>query len=85
MPPIETRRRFLGRRSVRARIAIACAGLFFVTGSAFVAATYTLADHIFAAGSVARQATANQTGHRAKPRTKQSSPRSARKRSSAHR
>ena len=62
MPPIETRRRFLGRRSVRARIAIACAGLFLVTGSAFVAVTYTLADQSFAAGSVARQATANQTG-----------------------
>jgi signal transduction histidine kinase len=46
---------------VRARIAIACAGLFFVTGSAFVAVTYTLADHSFAAGAVARDAVANQT------------------------
>jgi signal transduction histidine kinase len=35
----------LGRRSVRARIALACAGLFLVTGGAFVAATYTLVDH----------------------------------------
>jgi signal transduction histidine kinase len=30
---------------VRARIALACAGLFLVTGGAFVAATYTLVDH----------------------------------------
>jgi signal transduction histidine kinase len=44
MPPIEARRRFFGRRTVRARIAIACAGLFLVTGSAFVAATYALVD-----------------------------------------
>jgi signal transduction histidine kinase len=61
MQPIESRRRFLGRRSVRARIALACAGLFLVTGSAFVAVTYTLADHSFAAGAVARQAAASQT------------------------
>jgi signal transduction histidine kinase len=61
MPPIESRRRFLGRRSVRARIAIACAGLFLVTGAAFVAVTYTLADQSFAAGSVARDAAASQT------------------------
>lgn len=39
------RRKILGRRSVRARIAFACAGLFLVTSSAFVAATYTLVDH----------------------------------------
>jgi signal transduction histidine kinase len=44
MLPTEGRRRFFGRRSVRARIALACAGLFFVTGSAFVAATYALVD-----------------------------------------
>jgi signal transduction histidine kinase len=41
----ELRRKILGRRSVRARIALACAGLFLVTGGAFVAATYTLVDH----------------------------------------
>jgi signal transduction histidine kinase len=41
----ELRRKVLGRRSVRARIALACAGLFLVTGGAFVAATYTLVDH----------------------------------------
>ncbi len=41
----ELRRKLLGRRSVRARIALACAGLFLVTGGAFVAATYTLVDH----------------------------------------
>ena len=34
-----------GRRSVRARIALACTGLFLVTGAAFVAATYTVVDH----------------------------------------
>jgi signal transduction histidine kinase len=39
------RRKILGRRSVRARIALACAGLFLVTGGAFVAATYALVDH----------------------------------------
>jgi signal transduction histidine kinase len=39
------RRKILGRRSVRARIALGCAGLFLVTGAAFVAATYTLVDH----------------------------------------
>lgn len=61
MPPNNSRRRFLSRRSVRARIALACAGLFLVTGSAFVAVTYTLADRSFAAGAVARQAAANQT------------------------
>jgi signal transduction histidine kinase len=61
MPPIKTRRRLLGRRSVRARIAIACAGLFLVTGAAFVAVTYTLADQSLAAGSVAREAAASPT------------------------
>ena len=49
MPPNELRRKILGRRSVRARIALACAGLFLVTGGAFVAATYTLVDHSLAA------------------------------------
>jgi signal transduction histidine kinase len=67
MRPIESRRRFLARRSVRARIALACAGLFLVTGSAFVAATYTLADRSFAASSVARQAAANQTATKGTP------------------
>ncbi len=41
----ELRRKILGRRSVRARIGLACAGLFLVTGGAFVAATYVLVDH----------------------------------------
>ena len=45
MPPSELRRKIFGRRSVRARIALACAGLFLVTGGAFVVATYTLVDH----------------------------------------
>jgi signal transduction histidine kinase len=35
----------LGRRSVRARIALACAALFLVTGAVLVAATYALVDH----------------------------------------
>ena len=48
MPQSELRRKILGRRSVRARIALACAGLFLVTGGAFVAATYTLVDHSLA-------------------------------------
>ena len=45
MSPSDLRRKILGRRSVRARIALACAGLFLVTGAAFVAATYALVDH----------------------------------------
>jgi signal transduction histidine kinase len=56
MQRIGFRRSFLGRRSVRARIALACAGLFFITGSVFVGASYALADHSFAAGSAARRA-----------------------------
>ena len=44
MPRTSARRSFFGRRSVRARIALACAGLFLVTGSAFVAATFALVD-----------------------------------------
>jgi signal transduction histidine kinase len=65
MSPIESRRRFLGRRSVRARIALACAGLFFVTGSVFVAATYALVDRNLTSSAGADQgvkqpATTNQ-------------------------
>jgi signal transduction histidine kinase len=41
------RRGILGPRSVRARIALACAGLFLVTGAAFVAATYLIVRHSF--------------------------------------
>ncbi len=41
------RRRILGRRSVRARIALACAALFLVIAAAFVTATYTVVDHSF--------------------------------------
>jgi len=47
--------RALGRRSVRARIALASAGLFLVTGAALVAATYALVDHSLAAPAVASQ------------------------------
>jgi signal transduction histidine kinase len=39
------RRKLLARRSVRARIGLACAGLFLVTGGAFVVATYALVSH----------------------------------------
>lgn len=47
------RRRFTGRRSVRARVAVACAGLFLVTGGAFVTATYALVERNLPAGAVA--------------------------------
>ena len=43
--PGPTATRIVGRHSVRARTALACAGLFLVTGAAFVAATYTVVDH----------------------------------------
>ncbi|HWE68205.1 MAG TPA: ATP-binding protein [Acidimicrobiales bacterium] len=45
MSPHSLQRKLLGRRSVRARIGLACAGLFLVTGGAFVAATYALINH----------------------------------------
>jgi signal transduction histidine kinase len=54
------RRKMLGRRSVRARIALACAGLFLVTGGAFVAATYTLVDHSLATTGVPKPASVNK-------------------------
>jgi signal transduction histidine kinase len=41
-PPARLRPRLA---SVRARIAIACAGLFLLLGGALIGATYTLADH----------------------------------------
>ncbi len=41
------RRKFLGRRSVRTRIALAFAGLFLVTVAAFVAAITTVVDRTF--------------------------------------
>jgi signal transduction histidine kinase len=44
-----------GRRSVRARIALACAGLFLVTGAALVAATYALVDHSLGTPAAATQ------------------------------
>jgi signal transduction histidine kinase len=59
--PIESRRRFFGRRSVRARIALACAGLFLVTGAAFVAATYALVDRNLTSNA-ATSATTSQSG-----------------------
>jgi signal transduction histidine kinase len=42
------RLKILGPHSVRTRIALACAGLFLVTGMAFVAAIYALVDHSLA-------------------------------------
>jgi signal transduction histidine kinase len=45
VPSSDLRRKIFGRRSVRARIGLACAGLFLVTGGLFVVATYTLVDH----------------------------------------
>jgi signal transduction histidine kinase len=54
------RRKIFGRRSVRARIALACAGLFLVTGGAFVAATYTLVDHSLPTTAVTKPASMNK-------------------------
>jgi signal transduction histidine kinase len=51
----ELRHKVLGRRSVRARIALACAGLFLVTGAAFVAAIYTLVDHSLSSAPLTNQ------------------------------
>ncbi len=45
----------LGRRSVRARIALACAGLFLVAGAALVAGTYALVDHSLGPPAAASQ------------------------------
>jgi signal transduction histidine kinase len=56
----ELRHKIRGRRSVRARIALACAGLFLVTGGAFVAATYTLVDHSLPATAVVNPASINK-------------------------
>jgi signal transduction histidine kinase len=55
MSPSELRRKLLGRRSVRARIALACAGLFLVTGGAFVIAIYALVDHTLPSPAAATQ------------------------------
>jgi signal transduction histidine kinase len=54
------RRKILGRRSVRARIALACAGLFLVTGGAFVAATYALVDHSLPTTAAPKPASMNK-------------------------
>jgi signal transduction histidine kinase len=54
------RRKVFGRRSVRARIALACAGLFLVTGGAFVAATYTLVDRSLPTTAVTKPASMNK-------------------------
>jgi signal transduction histidine kinase len=53
-------RKPLGRRSVRARIALASAGLFLVTGAALVAATYAIVDHSLGAPAAASQSSAER-------------------------
>jgi signal transduction histidine kinase len=55
MSPSELRRKIRSRRSVRARIALACAGLFLVTGAAFVAATYTRVNHSLSSTALTNQ------------------------------
>ena len=55
MPVTRLLHKNLGRRSVRARIALASAGLFLVTGAALVAATYALVDYSLGAPTVADQ------------------------------
>jgi len=55
MAPTRPPHKTLGRRSVRARIALASAGLFLVTGAALVTATYALVDHSLGAPTVADQ------------------------------
>ena len=47
MGPARLSRRIFARRSVRARIALACAGLFLIIAAAFVAALYTVVDRSF--------------------------------------
>ena len=56
MAPTRPLHKTLGRRSVRARIALASAGLFLVTGAALVTATYALVDHSLGAPTVADHA-----------------------------
>src|SRR5580692_1026560 len=60
MSPSGLRRKVLGRRSVRARIALANAGLFLVTGGAFVAATYTLFKRRLPPAAVANPTSINK-------------------------
>jgi signal transduction histidine kinase len=52
--PPRLRPKILGPRSVRARIALACAVLFLVTGVAFVFAIYALVDHSLSLGAPQR-------------------------------
>jgi signal transduction histidine kinase len=66
MPLARLRRRILGRRSVRDRIALACAGLFLVTGAAFVAATYTAVNHSLGPTLPTNQSAPDQTCQTAK-------------------
>jgi signal transduction histidine kinase len=56
MTPTRLLHQAFGRRSVRSRIALACAALFLVTGAALVAATYALVDHSLGAPAAASEA-----------------------------
>jgi len=56
----ELRQKILGRRSVRARIGLACAGLFLVTAGAFVATIYTVVDHSFPSSAVTSPTSLNK-------------------------
>ena len=49
------RGKITGRHSVRARIALACAGLFLVAGGALVASTYALVDQNLGSIAVTKQ------------------------------
>jgi signal transduction histidine kinase len=60
MAPTRLLQKAFGRRSVRARIALACAGLFLVTGAALVTATYALVDHSLVGRSLGPPAAASQ-------------------------
>jgi signal transduction histidine kinase len=57
----QLRRKTLERRSVRARIALACAGLFLVTCGLFVAVTYTLVHHSLNFSPVTNPTTINKS------------------------
>ncbi len=60
MSASELRHKIRGRHSVRARIGLACAGLFLVTGAAFVVATYVLVHHGLSYSGVINQTITRQ-------------------------
>jgi len=71
-----------GTRSIRARIALACAGLFLVVGGVLVAATDALVGHFTPLNAVENAGTAQalrfyhlcRAGHGAGPKSQQQSP-----------